>query len=87
MLRRWDVDVVAHGPSPHDEESYYLIRAYSSLSDRQQSQDAFYGSQEWQDGPRASILALIEHYTSIVLELNAATVDALRMAPSNRESA
>ena len=81
MLRRWDVDVVANGPSPHDDDSYYLIRAYSSLADRQQSQDAFYGSQEWKEGPRAAILALIENFTSIVLELDAATVEALRAAP------
>lgn len=87
MLRRWDVDVVAHGPSPHDDDSYYLIRAYASLADRQQSQDAFYGSQEWKDGPRAAILALIEHFTSIVLELDPATVDALRIVPSAEGSA
>lgn len=87
MLRRWEVDVVAHGPSPHDADSYYLIRAYASLADRQQSQDAFYGSQEWKDGPRATILALIENFTSIVLELDPATVDALRTAPSSEESA
>jgi len=81
MLRRWEVDVVAHGPSPHDDDSYYLIRAYASLAEREQSQDAFYGSQEWKDGPRAAILALIENFTSIVLELEPATVEALRIAP------
>lgn len=87
MLRRWEVDVVAHGPSPHDDDSYYLIRAYASLADRQQSQDAFYGSQEWKDGPRAAILALIENFTSVVLELEPATVEALRIAPMHEASA
>ncbi|MET0582071.1 MAG: NIPSNAP family protein [Pseudoxanthomonas sp.] len=87
MLRRWDVDVVAHAPSPHDGDSYYLIRAYASLADREQSQDAFYGSQEWKDGPRAPIMALIENFTSIVLELDEATVDALRLAPSGERPA
>lgn len=78
MLRRWNVDVVAHGPSPHDADSYYLIRAYASLDDRQQSQDAFYGSDEWRSGPRAGIVGLIDSYASIVLELEPVTVDALR---------
>ena len=78
MLRRWNVDVVAFGPSPHDDTSYYLLRAYSSLADRQQSQDAFYGSDEWRNGPRAAILAPIDAYTSIVLELDEATVKSLR---------
>jgi hypothetical protein len=78
MLRRWNVDVVAHGPSPHDETSYYLIRQYADLAERQRSQDAFYGSDEWRQGPRDAILALIESYTTIVLELDAAAVDGLR---------
>jgi hypothetical protein len=78
MLRRWNVDVVAHGPSPHDETSYYLIRQYADLAERQRSQDAFYGSDEWRQGPRDAILALIESYTTIVLELEAAAVDGLR---------
>jgi hypothetical protein len=78
MLQRWKVDVVAFGPSPHDEDSYYLIRRYDSLSHREQSQDNFYGSAEWKQGPRERILALIENYTSIVLEMDEATVNHLR---------
>lgn len=78
MLQRWNVDVVAYGPSPHDEASYYLIRAYPSQENRQRSQDAFYGSAEWREGPRARILALIESYTSITLPLDVGTVAALR---------
>src|SRR5689334_7104277 len=75
MLERWDVDVVAFGPSPHDEDTYYLIRRYDSLAHREQSQDAFYGSDEWKQGPREPILALIENYTSIVLEMEEDTVN------------
>jgi hypothetical protein len=78
MLDRWNIRVVAYGPSPHDSDSYYLIRAYTSLEDRQQSQDAFYGSDEWLKGPREPILALIDNFTSIVLTLNDATLDDLR---------
>lgn len=78
MLQRWQVDVVAYGPSPHDADSYYLIRAYASLEAREQSQDAFYGSAEWREGPRESILALIENYTSVVLILDDLTVQGLR---------
>jgi hypothetical protein len=69
MLRRWQVDVVAFGPSPHDQLSYYLIRAYRDLAERQSSQDAFYGSDEWRRGPREPMLALIDTYASIVLML------------------
>ena len=80
MLARWGTDVVRHGPSAHDEDTYFLIRAYASVDDRQQRQDAFYGSAEWVQGPRASILELIESFTSLVLELDAATLAGLRDA-------
>lgn len=80
MLARWGTDVVRHGPSAHDEDTYFLVRAYASLDDRQQRQDAFYGSAEWIQGPRGSILELIESFTSLVLELDAATLAGLRDA-------
>jgi len=78
ILERWRVDVVAYGPSLHDADSYFLIRAYDSLEERQQSQDRFYGSDEWRQGPREPILALIESFTSVVLEMDEATVRGLR---------
>ena len=78
MLKRWKVDVVAYGPSLHDKDSYYLIRRYDSFIHREQSEDAFYGSDEWRKGPREAILALIENYTEIVLELDEVTVQGLR---------
>jgi len=78
MLKRWNVDVVAFGPSLHDENSYYLIRRYDSLAHREQSEEAFYGSDEWRQGPREAIIALIESYTEIVLELDEVTVWGLR---------
>jgi hypothetical protein len=78
MLKRWNVDVVDFGPSAHDKDSYYLIRAYDSLEHRRVSQDAFYGSAEWKQGPREKILALIDSDTSIVIEMDSGTVDSFR---------
>lgn len=78
MLKRWKVDVVAFGPSDHDDRSYFLMRAYDSLAHRQQSQDAFYGSEEWIKGPRAAILAPLETYTSIVIDADDALLAGLR---------
>ena len=78
MLKRWNVDVVAFGASPHDEDSYYLIRRYDSLTHREQSQDAFYGSDEWRQGPREAVLACIDNSTELVLELDEFTVQGLR---------
>ena len=78
MLQRWNVDVVAYGPSLHDQDSYFLMRRYDSPAQREESENAFYGSDEWRQGPRESIIALIENYTEIVLELDEATIDGLR---------
>jgi hypothetical protein len=53
------------------------MRRYDSLAQREESEDAFYGSDEWRQGPREAILALIENYTEVVLELDDVTVRGL----------
>jgi hypothetical protein len=78
MLKRWNIDVVSFGASLHNADSYYLSRAYASLAEREQSQDAFYGSDEWRQGPREAILALIDSYTSVVIEMDEPTLRGLR---------
>jgi hypothetical protein len=78
MLLRHGVDVVAFGPSRHDEDSYVLIRAFDSLEDRQRQEAAFYGSQEWRDGPRQQIEDSIVAYTTVVVELDPEAVAGLR---------
>ena len=78
MLQRWNVDVVAYGPSLHDENSYYLMRRFDSLSHRDESENAFYGSDEWRTGPREAIVSLIENYAEIVIELDDGTVQGMR---------
>ena len=78
LLQRWNVDVVAYGPSLHDENFYYLIRRFDSLAHREQNEESFYSSDEWRQGPREAIVSLIETYTEIVLELNEVTVQGLR---------
>jgi hypothetical protein len=67
MLERWGVDVLAFGPSLDDEDTYVLIRRYPSLQELQRSHDAFYGSEEWRQGPREPVLALIDSHISVVL--------------------
>jgi hypothetical protein len=67
MLKRWGVEVVAFGASLDDDDSFCLIRAYPSLEELQRSQDAFYGSDEWRQGPREAIVSRIESSISVVL--------------------
>jgi ketosteroid isomerase-like protein len=80
MLERWKVDVVSYGPSLHDQDSYFLMRGFEGIDQRQKSEDAFYGSAEWKQGPRERILADIDSYTTIVVSLDADTINGLRKA-------
>ena len=78
MLKRWQVDVVAYGSSLHDQDSYFLMRRFDSLAHREESENAFYGSDEWRQGPREAVIACIETYTEFVVELDDSTIEGLR---------
>jgi hypothetical protein len=78
MLARWKLDVVRSGPSLHDDDSYFLMRSFADMAERERQEEAFYGSDEWRLGPRAGILALIESYGETVFEADEAVVEALR---------
>ena len=85
LLKKWKMDVVAYGPSPHDENSYYVIRSFESLEHRQVSEDAYYGSSDWREGPRQDMLGLIESYIDVVIEMGEETVNALRNNPTTAQ--
>ena len=78
LLQRQKVDVIAFGPSLHDADTYFLMRAFDSLSARQQSEDAFYGSAEWIKGPREAVLSHIVNYTTMVIAVDDETLRGLR---------
>jgi ketosteroid isomerase-like protein len=78
MLHRWKVDVVAFGPSQHDNDSWFLMRGFPSLDARQKSEDAFYASEEWIKGPRDAVLADIVSYTTVVITIDRVTLAGLR---------
>lgn len=72
------MDVVAFGPSPHEADCYFLVRAYASLADLQMQQNAFYGSTTWVQGPRAQVLGFVASFLNTVLWLSADAVEDLR---------
>jgi ketosteroid isomerase-like protein len=78
LLQKARVDVVAYGPSLHDRDSYFLMRAFSGLEDRQRQEDAFYASDTWRTGPREAVLAAIDSYTTVVIPVDDATLRGLR---------
>jgi ketosteroid isomerase-like protein len=80
MLHRWKIDVVAYGPSLHDDDSYFLMRAFRTADDRRRAEEAFYGSEEWRAGPREAVLSYIVSYTTVVVEIDHNTLGGLRRA-------
>jgi hypothetical protein len=68
MLKRWKLNVVDFGFSLIDQESFYLIRSYESIEQRKQSQDAFYGSEQWINGPDKPLMNCIETYNTAIVE-------------------
>jgi hypothetical protein len=67
LQKKWEIEVLSHGPSLHDENVYYVVRSFKSLEDWQKTVDAFYASDDWHMGPRTAILAHIENYSTIVI--------------------
>ncbi|HVK20737.1 MAG TPA: hypothetical protein VM677_05205 [Actinokineospora sp.] len=82
MLVEAGIDVVDLGPSlvPDEGDHAYLIRAFTSLSERDRLEEAFYGSDAWRDGPRARVLDPIDSYQTVVLDVREAVVEGLRTA-------
>jgi ketosteroid isomerase-like protein len=86
LLRRWNIDVVGYGPSQHDEDSYILIRAFRSVAERERIENAFYAGAEWQQGPRAAVLAAIDTYTTVVIRVDESTVEGVRRTMNTTSS-
>jgi hypothetical protein len=68
MLNRHGITVVGHGPSAHDADSYFLMRAYPSIAAREKVLAAFYGSEEWETRFNTTVMGMIETFNTIVLE-------------------
>jgi hypothetical protein len=71
-------DIIAAQPCLADVNTYYLIRAYANLAERDESQTQFYASTAWRAGPRTAVLACIESFTSLVIEASESTINGLR---------
>jgi hypothetical protein len=69
MLRRHGIEVVGYGPSLADDDHYYLMRAFRSVSGRARQLDSFYGSAEWKQNYEAAVMPLIETYHTVVIPL------------------
>jgi NIPSNAP len=67
LQKKWNIEVLAYGPSLHDTDSYYVVRSFQNLAQRQNMHDEFYNSDDWQKGPREAILGRIENISTVVV--------------------
>jgi hypothetical protein len=68
MLGR-GIEVVSYGPSLVDDDHYYLARAFSSVAERNEVLDAFYGSDEWLQGYDEAVRRLVVGFHPLVVPL------------------
>lgn len=80
-LARYGITLVDYGPSVTDDdgvENYYLLRAFPSLAERQRREEAFYGGTEWRERWREDVLACIEDYHTVVIEVPPEVIAGMR---------
>lgn len=77
MARRYGHIVVGFGPSLHDEDSYYLIRAFGDEEERRHSLASLYESEAWLRDYDQRVMGLIESYQTAVFTAPSDAVDAL----------
>ena len=80
LLREVNMEVVGFGPSLHDPDGYFLIRAFDSLEHLRGSEERFYSSPAWREGPREAIVSLIESDLDAVMWLTPEAIEAMRAA-------
>ncbi|WP_293993868.1 NIPSNAP family protein [Sphaerotilus sp.] len=78
LLKSKGMDVVAYGRSDHEEETYFLARAYASREALEKEQAEFYGSDDWRIGPRNELVSRIDTYMNTLIWAEESAIDSLR---------
>jgi hypothetical protein len=79
LVRESGMDVVAFGRSDHEEEVFFLIRAYDDRQQLVTQQDAFYASSARRLGPREALVACLDTYVNTLVSLSEKSIDDLRV--------
>lgn len=77
LVREHGMRMVGYGPSRHDDNSYLLLRAFDSVEQRAEQEDAFYTSERWLRDFDDRVMAKIDIYVTVVIEVSDATIASL----------
>lgn len=78
LLGSFGIRVIHAGPSEAEDDGsydYILVRAFASLASREEQEIQFYGSSQWQQGPRQDVVSRIDRYHTVVLTVPHAMVE------------
>ena len=86
MLKRHSVEPIHWGPSLHDEDSCFLIRAWPSAAERQEKLDAMYGGAEWLMNQEEQVLGMIDTMNSCIFEADEWLIGAIQEGFEDHET-
>lgn len=78
LHQRHGIEIVTWGLSLHDQDSFYIVRAHSSVEARQDALDAMFGSDEWLMNQEETVLGMIESYNTCVVEASEPLIEVIR---------
>ncbi len=78
MVQASGMEVVAYGRSHHEEETYFLARAYDNHAQLVAQQDAFYNSAVWCNGPREDLVNCLDTYLNTLVWLSPASIEDMK---------
>lgn len=77
LMRSLGINVVRHGPSPNNEDGYFLIRAFPSEEQRIELGQSLYAIEEWLAKYEEPVMSMIADYTTAVIPVAPDAVAAL----------
>jgi len=77
MMRRYGINVVAHGSSLNDEDGYFLLRAFPSEEQRVTQSQVIYATAEWAENYEEPIMGMIADYHTAVMPMSSELVQGL----------
>ena len=86
MLRSHGMEIIHYGPSLHDEDSYFLIRAWPSVAERQATLDTMYGGADWLMNQEQYLLDMIHSMDTCVLDADEWLIGAMKEGFENEEA-
>jgi len=82
LMRRLGIRVLAYGPALNNDDTYYLLRAFSSEEQRKQQATILYASPQWESEFDTPVMAMIIDYRITVMPATPALVAELAAQPA-----